>query len=147
MWGVRTTGLPCSWTFTFNFDFPKLSGHLRRTGSRTSADTKIHGFSSPLYKTRGDIGALGGVPQPSLCPLTVQDPSVDIPWGDPSAAIEAGEAPAIPLCSPAMSLASAWVALSLWERTDYQGAAPALSVFPLVVSAHHSDWLLSLFAY
>ncbi|KAK1345945.1 hypothetical protein QTO34_008410 [Cnephaeus nilssonii] len=26
----------------------------------------------------------------------------------------------------------------LWEHTDHQGAAPALSIYPLVVSAHHS---------
>ncbi|KAK1335663.1 LOW QUALITY PROTEIN: hypothetical protein QTO34_003456 [Cnephaeus nilssonii] len=31
------------------------------------------------------------------------------------------------------------MALPLWEHTDHQGAAPALSVCALVVSARHSD--------
>nr|KAF6324782.1 hypothetical protein mMyoMyo1_008252 [Myotis myotis] len=38
-----------------------------------------------------------------------------------------------------MSPAFGSVALPLWERIDNQGATPALSICPLVVSVHHSN--------
>ncbi len=44
---------------------------------------------------------------------------------------------------------SAWLVAeqssSMWERTDHQRAAPALSVCPLVVSVCHSDQSFPVF--
>lgn len=56
-----------------------------------------------------------------------------------SIAPEQESLPPPPLSSQVVSLASDWAVLPQWKHTDDQGATPALSICPLVVSARHSD--------
>ncbi|ELK29924.1 hypothetical protein MDA_GLEAN10008560 [Myotis davidii] len=105
-------------------------------------------FASPLG-LKGPIPGGLGLSWQSDIPLAAQQPSVDVhlPVGSRpklqsdilSAAEEAGEAPTTTAVLAAISLACAGAELPLWERTDHEGTAPALSICPLVVSVCHSD--------